>query len=240
MRPSPGQVRIPLIKTAEGDRDYPVVLQYGGVLETVHPLRGVGFPFIKTLNINVELSQVRLRLPESFRWFYFRRHDAAGDRRGRSGRGLLRLQHAAGQTADAGLGHREPLRAGARGQQLETVGWPCTTTTTRTSAFPMKPNRPVQLRGNNVDALSRAQQETERYFQQEAQVLETDNRARLNTFFAEQANTLARNVVTDLDGNFKASVPPQATAEPGRRFPLRLADEEPVGSAQQLLGRRPE
>ncbi len=65
------RVRIPLIKTAEGDLDYPVVIKYGGQIKTPSWLSRVEFPLIHTLNINVELSQVRLRLPEAYDWVNF-------------------------------------------------------------------------------------------------------------------------------------------------------------------------
>jgi hypothetical protein len=65
------RVRIPLIKTAEGDLDYSVVIKYGGQIATPKWFTRVNFPLIHTLNINVELSQVRLRLPETYDWFNF-------------------------------------------------------------------------------------------------------------------------------------------------------------------------
>lgn len=65
------RLRIPLVKTAAGDLDYAVTLKYGGVMEKPGAMRVVRFPLVKTVNINVELSQVRLRLPESERWFNF-------------------------------------------------------------------------------------------------------------------------------------------------------------------------
>ena len=68
---TPDQVRIPLIKTAEGDTDYAVVLKYGGQLQPVGTVDRVDFPLIRTVNINVELSRVRLRLPETHTWFDF-------------------------------------------------------------------------------------------------------------------------------------------------------------------------
>ncbi|MEZ6136513.1 MAG: hypothetical protein R3C53_16580 [Pirellulaceae bacterium] len=64
-------VRIPLIRTAEGDLDYPVVLKYGGALAPASNFSSTQFPFVRTVNINVELSQVRLYLPDRFRWFRF-------------------------------------------------------------------------------------------------------------------------------------------------------------------------
>ncbi|QDV24369.1 hypothetical protein [Aureliella helgolandensis] len=64
-------VRIPLIRTAEGDLDYPVLLKYGGQLPPPTWFSTTTFPLLKTLNISVELSQVRLSLPEQNYWFNF-------------------------------------------------------------------------------------------------------------------------------------------------------------------------
>ena len=65
------EVRIPLLKTAEGDLDYEVRLVYGGKLPSLETLRRVSFPLMRTVNVKVELSQVRLYLPEAYRWFNF-------------------------------------------------------------------------------------------------------------------------------------------------------------------------
>ena len=67
----PQHVRVPLVKTAEGDRDYSVVLKYGGKLFLSSHMTSASFPFVHTVNINVEQSQVHLRLPRSHRWMYF-------------------------------------------------------------------------------------------------------------------------------------------------------------------------
>ncbi len=64
-------VRIPLIKTAHGDADYPVMLKYGGQLGPLSAIDRVRFPLIRTVNIHVELSQVELYVPENFDWFNF-------------------------------------------------------------------------------------------------------------------------------------------------------------------------
>ena len=67
----PQHVRVPLVKTAEGDRDYAVVLKYGGKLFLSSHMTSASFPFVHTVNISVEHSQVHLRLPRSHRWMYF-------------------------------------------------------------------------------------------------------------------------------------------------------------------------
>ncbi len=65
------EVRIPLVKTAEGDIDYEVVLKYGGKVKKVRTLSQINFPLIKTSRIHVELSQVELRLPNTHSWHNF-------------------------------------------------------------------------------------------------------------------------------------------------------------------------
>ena len=66
-----GSVQIPLIKTAQGDRDYAVQLSYGGRLEAFSSFSSVSFPLIRTVNIQPEQSQVRLFLPETHHWYGF-------------------------------------------------------------------------------------------------------------------------------------------------------------------------
>ena len=56
------------MKTAEGEGDYPVQLKYGGQMPKVASFSQVRFPLMRTVNINVELSQVRLHLPENYDW----------------------------------------------------------------------------------------------------------------------------------------------------------------------------
>jgi hypothetical protein len=64
-------VRIPLIKTAQGEGDYTVTLKYGGRIERVRDLTQVSFPLIKVVgpnSLSVDQSHVRLFLPKSFHW----------------------------------------------------------------------------------------------------------------------------------------------------------------------------
>ena len=214
----PGQVRIPLIKTAEGDRDYPVVLHYGGRLPPVHPIRGIAFPFLQTLNINVELSQVRLRLPESYRWFAFdgtmrrvtEEADLAADVYDYNTRQIRRLM----QVWDTENPYARARVANNLLQIEQSLG-----DSRDTSRRLSKSSLARDKHAANVDALRLAQEQTKQYFQEEAQAVEFDNRSRLNTFFGVQQNALARNVVTEMDGNFRPSaLPTVASSERQEAF----------------------
>ncbi|MEC8410350.1 MAG: hypothetical protein VXZ55_01945, partial [Planctomycetota bacterium] len=66
-----GQVRIPLVKTGEGEGDYAVEVKYGGAINLKVNGGTTVFPLVCSNNINIELSQVRLHLPESMNWFDF-------------------------------------------------------------------------------------------------------------------------------------------------------------------------
>ena len=47
------------------------MLKYAGKFDRLRTLRAVDIPVIRTVNINVELSQVKLYLPDDFRWVHF-------------------------------------------------------------------------------------------------------------------------------------------------------------------------
>lgn len=66
-----GTVFIPIIKSASGDLDYRVELKYGGQIELPRRPSKVSFPLMHTKNIRVELSHVRLQLPETRHWLDF-------------------------------------------------------------------------------------------------------------------------------------------------------------------------
>lgn len=71
-RAASGRVRIPLVKTEEGDTDYPVVLLYAGRMNLSGKGRPIRFPLVRTINVHTDLHQVSLYLPESYEWFDFR------------------------------------------------------------------------------------------------------------------------------------------------------------------------
>ena len=78
-----GRLLVPIVKTADGDLDYQVVLVYAGKMTEPGRLATVRFPLVRTVNIPVELSQVELLLPEDITWLDFggtmTRAEQAGD-----------------------------------------------------------------------------------------------------------------------------------------------------------------
>ncbi len=66
-----GAVLVPLIKTSEGESDYPVMLKYAGQLPPPSTGHRIEFPLLRSVNIRVEKCQVRLQLPETHRWTAF-------------------------------------------------------------------------------------------------------------------------------------------------------------------------
>ena len=63
-----GTVLIPLVKTEAGALDYQVVMKYAGTMGALGGLANKSFPLVRTVNINVELSQVELLLPPDYAW----------------------------------------------------------------------------------------------------------------------------------------------------------------------------
>jgi len=212
---SPNLVRIPLIKTAEGDLDYQVILKYGGHFGRIGTYRQVSFPLIHTENIKVELSQVRLRLPENHRWFDFG--------------GTMRRVYEEG-TYQAGFWSYSRKQV----KRLEQVFVGGSTYAKLRSANNLKniglalqnyhdtykdfPSGNVEFSKNyyaNASAVQDAQKQAEEFLVQEDVAVVDGNRGRLNDFWMDQHNGLARNVVTDLSPNFVVPQPQDAQPQTG-------------------------
>lgn len=65
------RLRLPLVRTQTGDLDYGVEVKYAGKLKKAGFSSKLDFPLISAININVELSQVKLHLPENQYWYGF-------------------------------------------------------------------------------------------------------------------------------------------------------------------------
>ena len=228
-------VRIPLVKTAAGDRDYKLVLKYGGRTGSLGTLTQVNFPLLRTdKKITVEKSQVRLYLPDTYRWFDF----GGTMRHAESEQDMI-----AGNVA-ADIKETERLLDVLRhGDPFAKVR---ATNNLKQLAIVLDNSRSMSVRdgeGSETGKVLRKEQETmsevQKAIQEQEQAGEKgageqDNRFRMNSLYAGQVNTRARNVVDDLGNNFDATLPPQPQGQKGEgQFnPLWLANsqlENPAG-----------
>ncbi len=174
------RARIPLIKTATGDRDYPVVLKYGGRLEPVGLLGRVEFPLIRAVNIRVEQSNVEIRLPESHRWLRFR---------GTLGPGVGHQQLEAERQTYLRKQQERLLEAARHGDEFAKVR------ALANLQASLSVTRDPELEKETLEELQRQEQALS------AQG-ELDNRRRLGEAYARQKPVRSKNVVQDLGQNW--------------------------------------
>ncbi len=198
-------LRIPLIKTAEGDLDYPVVLKYAGKIPSLNMLQNVAFPIIRTENIHIELSQVKLYLPEEYHWYQF---DGTATRvqseddftagyveyQTRTIEKLTQIMRDSSEFSKS----RAAYNVGNLKGKMQQLAQSASSSADGNEAL-------RQNLYSNAQALEAATEETVELEGQKEQV--TDNRDRLNYFYQQQQNGLARNSVTRLGDNFRADMP---------------------------------
>ncbi len=215
-------MRIPLVKTAEGDLDYPVLLKYGGTLGTLDLLKTVQFPMIHTVNIDPELSQIKLVLPASYRWLQFDGTAARVDGEGDFVAGYLNYRTQQVQSLTQilrGKNYFSKTRASGNIKSLDAE----LQEVQKQAAGERSSNE--QLRRNldlNVRAIELASQQMAELEKEIEEV--PDNREKLNAFYREQQNTLSRNSVTRLGTNFAVpAIQDQSTpaGEDKQRFDSR-------------------
>jgi hypothetical protein len=210
------RVLIPLVKTAQGDLDYPVVITYAGQLTKPGWFRQVSFPFLKTVNINVELSRVRLLLPAGQRWFNFSGSlGEVGDRGEYEASGLeyqiKRLTRLSDLLRSSSGDDLLKLRASGNLKQLDAQVQQQLTQNYQNDAYSRNSTR---LR--SALEQSRSQVEQEELAQSQLEQKQVENRERLNGAFLKQFNQRANNVVTELGDNFSAEAarPAENTVNP--------------------------
>ncbi len=198
----PSVIRIPLVKTAEGEGDYPVQLKYGGQMDRVASFSQVRFPLMRTVNINVERSQVRLHLPENYDWAsYF---DFGGSMRPVEDESELgevfqlylsdRIQEAKELLASANPYTR--IRAMSNLKQSALL-----LDSSRSMSQNNLKGLGVTLQGRNSELILEAEQQVQEQQAGQPSAV-TDNRDRLNTYWEAQGVNRSKNVVSGLASNF--------------------------------------
>ncbi|NLF19703.1 MAG: hypothetical protein GX595_20925 [Lentisphaerae bacterium] len=212
---TPRRVRVPLVKTAAGDLDYVVALTYAGSLPRPGPLRPLAMPLVRTLNVNVEQSQVELWLPRTRRWFGFDGSLRRVRQGGEFEAGYLAYQN---QLAKRLM---DTLQSGSAFEQARAVSnlkainlrlaesQQAVVGDLASNAALVSQVTQAQMFVQDADAALRRAESA-----QVAPAAE-DNRLRLNRAFAQQATGMVRNQVTQLGGNWFEAVPAKA-AESGR------------------------
>jgi hypothetical protein len=215
-----GHVRIPLIKTSEGEADYPVELKYGGKLPRLQSLSEVEFPLIKTVNINVELSEVRLMLPAQFTWSrYFRfggtmRHvDDERDLAAVFQSYLNRRIENASKLLTSDNPYTQ-VRAMSDLKQTKIL-----LDDSRSMAADQNPEGQMLYAANSA-LLAEAEKKIQAQAATAAE-LTTDNRSRLNSYWMEQGVQRSKNVVSGLASNFDG----QAVPTSGEGKPATFNDD---------------
>ncbi len=196
------RVRIPLTRTAAGDLDYVVLLKYGGYMPAPGGLRRVEFPLIATVNIPVELSQVRLFLPDTQRWSNFsgtmRRVLGEGD----LAAGVVRYQTRLVERLIRTMLGDSPfaqVRAAANLEILKPQ-----TAEYRQFASRYGFNRDLQQEIVSNDAIVRqAEVQSKELIDERQSGGVKDNRDKLNSVYANQEISRARNRVRGLPDNFR-------------------------------------
>ena len=201
----PRAVRIPLIKTAAGELDYKVVLKYAGKLPALGSGRvSVDFPLIRTTNINVELSQVELRLPADYTWFDFGGTARRITEEGTAEAGMLSYLNKKAENLVQTVKYGNPFEKARATESIKHLSQDIEQFKKDVGQF--KGNRDLDKQitdaGSNMkvanDELVRQQQE---------RVVETiDNNGTLRQAYTEQNNRRARGQVAQIGQNWNGSL----------------------------------
>ena len=195
-------VRIPLVKTAAGDLDYTVRLKYAGKLPAIRTFNKTSFPLLRTLNVNVELTQLVLRLPNTHRWGYFdgsmRQVTQAGDFEA----GLLSYQTKLAKRLVKTLQYGNVFEKARAVSNLKGVRNNLMVYQESLNINPANDvlNTEVSNAGVVLDDATKELEKAREW--EEEQIDAYDNRWKLNERFARQANTLSRNKVLDVNPNW--------------------------------------
>ena len=198
-----GKVRIPLVKTAAGDLDYLVAVKYGGRIDGLKHVGRTDFPLIRTQNINVELSQVTLRLPMTHRWFNFdgtmRRVEQAGDFEA----GVLAYKNKLTERLVHTLKFGNPFEKARATSNLKQLT-KSLEDYQQTVQVVNPGNQKLNIEISNVSGvIANANKELAQFEEEQQDDSDSlDNRWRMNDVFDGQVNNFARNVVFNNGANW--------------------------------------
>ncbi len=208
----PRAVRIPLLKTAPGDLYYEVVLKYGGQMPPLSALGSVEFPLLRCVNIQPDLSQVKLYVPEQYRWFDFggtmRRVEEEADLQA----GVVQFMNKQLSQIGLALQQGDDYAKARAVNNLKQLGLALHNYGQANRVFP--PGQvPASSSNPDLQSALTANAGIMQQVQQEAAVQEQApqkaeaqfNRGRLNDAYQSQSYQMARNVVGDVGANWSES-----------------------------------
>jgi hypothetical protein len=200
-----GQVRIPLVKTAEGEGDYSVQIKYAGKINLNSKAQKTSFPLIRSNNINIELSQVRLMLPKDLQWFDFNGTMRLVDDESDLAQGFQsylnkRIQEAT-QALSSGSNSYSKVRAAVNLSQSRQL---LEDNRRELGRLDRNDNGVQQLFLQNDKLLEDAEEQAQIEFNQ-ASDLSLDNRSRLNQAWREQEVERSNNVIRGYSSNFEGA-----------------------------------
>ena len=194
----PGRVRIPLIKTAEGDSSYVIRLQYGGTIGMLGTYKRFDLPFIQPVGIKIDQSQVRLYVPKTH-WFDFDDTMTQVDDEMDLRAGKVAYVTKETEKLTAVLREGNPF-AKARAMNSVSV---LNSSVADISGYESN-ERFEEEKRQNLAVAQEAEKAAEKVQQSLQESSEYDNRDRLRQQVESQSNSFARNVVQGLGSNFKA------------------------------------
>jgi len=206
-------VRVPLVKTAAGDLDYEVVIKYGGSLPPLGRTASVEFPLIRAVNINAELSQVRLLMPETYKWFDFDSTMRLVTDEADLAAGFISYQTKRAQRLIQTMrsaGDFSQVRAASSLKRLRQE-----MDEFQKGATKYRDNAELQKEwASNLQVIEGAEQQRQEVESQLEGEAIVDNRENLNLYFANQQAARALDAVKEVGGNFVYAAQAAATTQP--------------------------
>ena len=207
-------VRIPLIKTAPGDLYYEVSLKYGGKMPSLGTLDNIAFPLIHCQNIRPDLSQVRLYVPDEYRWFNFAGTMRPVAEEADLSAGYVKFQTKQTEQIMAALQQGDKWAKIRAAANLKTQQ--ATMDQYRSSMQSARSSSELQSElSANAGVMQQARQEVDTLEKAPPEADLQDNREQLNKMFQGQKLGRARNVVNDVAAQWGAAEGQKTTTTSG-------------------------